>query len=59
MIPYYAFPGEVRRILHTTNAIEAMNATLRWAVRAHGHFRTDEAALKRKRCLGGTFRQTA
>ena len=46
MIPFYAFPGEVRRILYTTNAIEALNARLRRAVRPRGHFPTDEAALK-------------
>ena len=46
VIPFYAFPGEVRQILYTTNAIEALNATLRRAVRARGHFPTDEAALK-------------
>ena len=43
VIPFYAFPGEVRRILYTTNAIEALNANLRRAVRARGHFPTDEA----------------
>ncbi|HEX2065281.1 MAG TPA: transposase, partial [Candidatus Thermoplasmatota archaeon] len=37
---------EVRRIIYTTNAIEALNAKLRRAVRARGHFPTDEAALK-------------
>jgi putative transposase len=46
VVPFYAFPGEVRRILYTANAIEALNATLRRAVRARGHFPTDEAALK-------------
>jgi putative transposase len=46
VIPFYAFPAEVRRILYTTNAIEALNAKLRRAVRARGHFPTDEAALK-------------
>jgi putative transposase len=46
VIPFYAFPGEVRRILYTTNAIEALNAKLRRAVRARGHFPTDEAAIK-------------
>ncbi len=46
MIPFYAFPAEVRRIIYTTNAIEALNAKLRRAVRARGHFPTDEAALK-------------
>ena len=46
MIPFYAFPAEVRRIIHTTNAIEALNAKLRRAVRARGRFPTDEAVLK-------------
>jgi putative transposase len=44
--PFYAFHADVRRILYTTNAIEALNAKLRRAVRARGHFPTDEAALK-------------
>src|SRR5919107_538542 len=42
VIPFYAFPAEVRRIIYTTNAIEAVNAKLRRAVRARGHFPTDE-----------------
>jgi len=46
VVPFYAFPADVRRILYTTNAIEALNAKLRRAVRARGHFPTDEAATK-------------
>ena len=46
VIPFFAFPEEVRRMIYTTNAIEALNAKLRRAVRARGHFPTDEAALK-------------
>jgi putative transposase len=46
VIPFYAFPDQVRRIIYTTNAIEAVNAKLRRAVRARGHFPTDDAALK-------------
>ena len=46
VIPFYAFPDDVRRILYTTNAIEALNSKLRRAVRARGHFPSDEAALK-------------
>ncbi|WP_424139618.1 IS256 family transposase [Roseomonas chloroacetimidivorans] len=46
VIPFYAFPIEVRRIVYTTNAIEALNSKLRRAVRARGHFPTDEAAMK-------------
>jgi putative transposase len=46
VVPFYAFPDEVRRLLYTTNAIEALNSKLRRAVRARGHFPTDEAAMK-------------
>jgi putative transposase len=46
VIPFFAFPADVRRILYTTNAIEALNSKLRRAVRARGHFPTDEAAMK-------------
>jgi putative transposase len=46
VIPFFAFPDDVRRIISTTNAIEALNAKLRRAVRARGHFPTDESALK-------------
>jgi putative transposase len=46
VIPFFAFPAEVRRIVYTTNAIEALHAKLRRAVRARGHFPHDDAALK-------------
>jgi putative transposase len=46
VIPFYAFPADVRRIIYTTNAIEALHSKLRRAVRARGHFPTDEAVLK-------------
>ena len=46
VIPFFAFPTDVRRIIYTTNAIEALNAKLRRAVRTRGHFPTDEAAIK-------------
>lgn len=46
VVPFYAFAIEVRRLLYTTNAIEALNSKLRRAVRARGHFPTDDAALK-------------
>ena len=39
-------PRRVRRILYTTNAIEALNAKLRRAVRVRGHFPNDDAAMK-------------
>ncbi len=46
VIPFFGFPEEVRRIVYTTNAIEALNAKLRRAIRARGHFPSDEAASK-------------
>ena len=46
VIPVFALPAEVRRIVYTTNASESLNAKLRRAVRARGHFPSDEAATK-------------
>jgi putative transposase len=46
VVPFYALSQDVRRLVYTTNAIEALNSKLRRAVRARGHFPTDEAALK-------------
>ena len=46
VIPFYAFPGDVRRLIYTTNSIEALNSKLRRAIRARGHFPNDDAALK-------------
>ena len=46
VIPFFAFPEAVRRIIYTTNAIEALNSELRRAIRARGHFPNEEAATK-------------
>lgn len=46
IVPFFAFPESVRRIIYTTNAIEALNAKVRRAVRTRGHFPTDDAATK-------------
>ncbi|MGH6951477.1 MAG: IS256 family transposase [Vitreimonas sp.] len=46
VIPFFAFPAEVRKLIYTTNAIESLNAKLRRAVRARGHFPHDDAAMK-------------
>jgi len=46
VIPFFAFPEGVRRIIYTTNAIEALNSKLRRAVRTRGHFPGDDAAMK-------------
>ena len=46
VIPFFAFPAAVRRIIYTTNAIESMHSEVRKAVRGRGHFPSDEAATK-------------
>lgn len=46
VIPFFAFPEAVRRIIYTTNSIEALNSKLRRAVRTRGHFPGDDAAMK-------------
>ena len=45
-VPFLAFDPEIRRVICTTNAIESVNARIRRAVRARGHFPTEQAALK-------------
>jgi len=46
VVPFFAYPESVRRIIYTTNAIEALNSKLRRAVRTRGHFPNDDAATK-------------
>jgi putative transposase len=46
VIPFFAFSTPIRRIIYTTNQIEALNSKLRRAVRTRGHFPGDEAAMK-------------
>jgi transposase-like protein len=45
-VPFLQFDAEIRRIVCTTNAIESVNARIRKAVRACGHFPNEAAALK-------------
>jgi putative transposase len=44
VIPFFAFPPEVRRVIDTTNALESVNARLRTILHTRGHFPNDEAA---------------
>ena len=45
-VPFLQFDVEIRKIICTTNAIESVNARIRKAVRARGHFPNEQAALK-------------
>ena len=46
VIPFFAFPAHIRRVIYTTNAIESVNARLRKIIKTRGHFPTDDAATK-------------
>ena len=46
VIPFFAFPPDVRRAIYTTNALESVHAQLRKIIKTRGHFPTDEAATK-------------
>ena len=45
-IPFLGYDVEIRKVLCSTNAIESLNARYRRAVKARGHFPTEQAALK-------------
>lgn len=46
IIPFFAFPADIRKAIYTTNAIESLNMTLRKVLRNHRSFPTDESAMK-------------
>lgn len=46
VIPFFAFPKDVRRIIYTTNAIESLNASIRKIIKSRGQFPNDDAAVK-------------
>jgi putative transposase len=46
VIPFFAYPKEIRKIIYTTNAIESLHMQLRKVLKNRGHFPSDEAATK-------------
>lgn len=46
VIPFFAFPPEVRRVIYTTNVIESLHMQLRKIIKTRGHFPNDDAAIK-------------
>jgi len=46
VIPFFAYPQEIRKIIYTTNAIESLHMQLRKVLKTRGHFPSDEAATK-------------
>ena len=47
IIPFFAFPPQVRRLIYTTHALESVHARLRTIIKTRGHFPTDDAAITR------------
>ncbi|HDH26351.1 MAG TPA: IS256 family transposase [Actinobacteria bacterium] len=45
-VPFLDYPAEIRKVIYSTNAVESLNARMRRATRARGHFPTEQAALK-------------
>jgi transposase-like protein len=46
VIPFFAYPAPIRKIIYTTNAIESLHMQLRKVLKNRGHFPSDEAASK-------------
>jgi len=46
VIPFFAHPAEIRRVIYTTNAIESLNMSLRKVTKTRNSFPNDEAVLK-------------
>jgi putative transposase len=46
VIPFFAFPPEIRKVIYTTNAVESLNMTLRKVIKTRGSFPSEEAARK-------------
>ncbi len=45
-VPFLDYSAEIRRVIYSTNAIESLNARMRRATRARGHFPNEQAAFK-------------
>jgi transposase-like protein len=46
VVPFFAFAPSIRKMIYTTNAVEALHRSLRKIIKTRGSFPTDEAALK-------------
>jgi putative transposase len=46
VIPFFAHPPEIRKVIYTTNSIESLNMSLRKITKNRASFPNDEAALK-------------
>ena len=57
IIPFFAFPPEIRRVIYITNAIESMNSSLRKMITSQQIFPSDETAFKLAYLMMGNISQ--
>jgi putative transposase len=46
IVPFFAYPAEIRRAVYTTNIVESLNMSLRKVIKTRGSFPGEEAAVK-------------
>jgi putative transposase len=46
VVPFFAFPAEIRKVIYTTNAVESLNMCLRKIIKTRGSFPNEEAAIR-------------
>ena len=46
VVPMFAFPPAIRKMIYTTNALESLHRSLRKIIKTRGSFPSDEAATK-------------
>ena len=46
VIPFFAFPPQIRKIIYTTNTVESLNRSFRKIIKSRGAFPSEEAAIK-------------
>jgi putative transposase len=46
VVPFFAYPPQIRKMIYTTNAIESLHRGLRKIIKTRGAFPSDEAATK-------------
>jgi transposase-like protein len=49
VIPFFAYPNEIRKIIYTTNAIESLHMQLRKVLKTRGHFPSERFIIDRER----------
>jgi putative transposase len=46
VIPFFAFPSEIRKVIYTTNAVESLHMSLRKIIKNRASFPNEESAIK-------------